>query len=271
MSTEDLALAADWAAAEGWNPGVDDVSAFHAVDPEGFLMGWIGDEPVAAISVVRHSRDFGFLGFYLCRPEFRGAGHGLAIWEAGIRHLGDRTIGLDGVVAQQDNYRKSGFAYAHNTQRWEGSVSGHAHAEFRLATDADLPALVILDEDIQGVRREAYASGWFTNTSTRLTLLGSVAGRITAVGTIRACREGHKIGPLIAPDAETARAMVESLAAAADANRIALDVPDSNTPGVELARSLGLVSSFACARMYRGQPPGRDLARIFGETTFELG
>jgi hypothetical protein len=29
-----------------------------------------------------------------------------------LDHLGDRVIGLDGVVAQQENYRKSGFRLA---------------------------------------------------------------------------------------------------------------------------------------------------------------
>ena len=31
--------AVDWAA-EGWNPGLDDLAAFYNSDPEGFLMGW---------------------------------------------------------------------------------------------------------------------------------------------------------------------------------------------------------------------------------------
>ncbi len=33
MALDDLALAVDWAAAEGWNPGVDDARAFMAADP----------------------------------------------------------------------------------------------------------------------------------------------------------------------------------------------------------------------------------------------
>ena len=34
-------------------------------------MGWLGDEPVACISVVAYGDAYGFLGFYICRPEFR--------------------------------------------------------------------------------------------------------------------------------------------------------------------------------------------------------
>ncbi|MEM1346055.1 MAG: GNAT family N-acetyltransferase [Pseudomonadota bacterium] len=271
MTHGDLEVALDWAAAEGWNPGLDDASAFHAVDPAGFLMGWLGEAPIAAISVVRHGPGFGFLGFYLCREAFRGQGHGLALWRAGMDRLDGLCVGLDGVVAQQDNYRRSGFVFVHETRRHEGVVRARAHAGIEAATPADLRALAALDTEIQGVARAAYASAWFGQSPHRQTLVKRAAGAIVAAATIRTCRNGHKIGPLIAPDAEHAEALIESLAAHTGATRIALDVPEPNRAGVALAEQLDLVSAFACARMYRGTPPERALERIFGETTFELG
>jgi hypothetical protein len=47
MTEADLAIAVDWAAAEGWNPGLGDAAPFRAEDPQGFLMGWLGDQPPA--------------------------------------------------------------------------------------------------------------------------------------------------------------------------------------------------------------------------------
>jgi hypothetical protein len=44
MGVAELGTALDWAAAEGWNPGLDDASAFLAADPRSVLMGWVGDE-----------------------------------------------------------------------------------------------------------------------------------------------------------------------------------------------------------------------------------
>jgi hypothetical protein len=38
MHARDLALALDWAAAEGWNPGLSDAACFRSADPEGFLL-----------------------------------------------------------------------------------------------------------------------------------------------------------------------------------------------------------------------------------------
>ena len=72
----EFATAVDWAAAEGWNPGIGDLEAFHDIDPDGFLMGFEDGEPVSSISVVRYDERFGFLGFYIVRADRRGRGAG---------------------------------------------------------------------------------------------------------------------------------------------------------------------------------------------------
>ena len=65
MIRPEIDLAVDWAAAEGWNPGLADAACFRAQDPTGFLVGRIGDEAVAVISAVKYGASFGFIGFYI--------------------------------------------------------------------------------------------------------------------------------------------------------------------------------------------------------------
>jgi len=38
MQAHELARHIDWAAQEGWNPGLHDAQAFHGADPQGFLL-----------------------------------------------------------------------------------------------------------------------------------------------------------------------------------------------------------------------------------------
>lgn len=87
LRQEDARLPVEWAAGEGWNPGLHDAGSFFAADPQGFLVGMVGEEHVATISVVRYGTSFGFLGLYIVRTLFRGRGHGLRIWNAGMAHL----------------------------------------------------------------------------------------------------------------------------------------------------------------------------------------
>jgi GNAT superfamily N-acetyltransferase len=91
MTRADLDMAIEWAAAEGWNPGLHDADTFLAADPGGFLLGLLESEPVATISAVRYGAHFGFIGFYIVRPESRGQGHGIALW----RHAMERLAGRD--------------------------------------------------------------------------------------------------------------------------------------------------------------------------------
>jgi hypothetical protein len=49
--------------------------------------------------------------------------YGLRTWKAAISHAGQRTIGLDGVVAQQENYSRSGFVLSYRNIRFGGTLA----------------------------------------------------------------------------------------------------------------------------------------------------
>ncbi len=75
MTRGELEVAIAWAAAEGWNPGLQDADCFYGTDPTGFLMGFLNNEPIASISAVKYGESFGFIGFYIVKPGFRGQGY----------------------------------------------------------------------------------------------------------------------------------------------------------------------------------------------------
>jgi hypothetical protein len=79
MRPDEISIAIDWAAAEGWNPGLADAACFAAVDPDGFLIGELDGAPAATISCVNYCASFAFLGLYIVREDVRGRGHGLRI------------------------------------------------------------------------------------------------------------------------------------------------------------------------------------------------
>ena len=164
MTREELDIAVDWAAKEGWNPGLHDADCFHAADPAGFLVGLLDGMPVATISVVKYGEHFGFLGFYIVYPDYRGKGYGIQTWNAGLEYLAGRTVGLDGVVAQQDNYRKSGFELAYRNVRYQGSGGGTipASAEMILLSAIPFDEVCAYDQQFSPTGRKQFLRGWIS-------------------------------------------------------------------------------------------------------------
>lgn len=267
MTLDDLKMVLDWAAAEGWNPGLDDAEAFYAADPDGFLLNEIDGQPVAAVSVVNHSESFAFLGLYIAAPDWRGQGHGIAVWDAGIAHAGARRIGLDGVPDQQANYAKSGFESSGKTTRYHGTLPKAEKPLARLATTADLDHLCAADKRASGADRPRFARAWFTNTATRKTVL--LPGGDYA--TFRACREGVKIGPLVAQDAQAALALLSSLPEGLPTGSLYIDLPDTSSGLAELLIDRGFAPSFETARMYRPALTTRAQTPFYATATLELG
>src|SRR5262245_35342097 len=272
MRPDEIAMAADWAAAEGWNPGLADAACFATVDPEGFFIGEIDGEPAATISCVNYDARFSFLGFYIVRPDLRGRGYGLRIWNAAIAHAQTRVIGLDGVVAQQENYRKSGFRLAYANVRYCGTIAAAppARAGAVALPDIPFPAVEADAATVFPAPRAAFLRAWIDTPGHVGRALVRDA-RLAAWGVIRPCRTGRKIGPLVADDRAAAEAVLAALLKGAGDSPVFLDVPSVNRDAVALAQDLGLAPVFETARMYTGAIPSLRLERVFGVTTFELG
>jgi GNAT superfamily N-acetyltransferase len=273
MTRQEVDIAVDWAAAEGWNPGLHDADCFYAADSEGFMVGLLGDEPVATISVVKYGASFGFLGFYIVKPEYRGCGYGIRIWNAGLARLAGRSIGLDGVLAQQGNYATAGFALAHRNIRYEGSGGGHAQPDSAIVELAALPFDEVLayDKPFFPDDRTPFLRRWIAQPgSSALGILHD--HRLAGYGVMRPCRVGNKIGPLFANSAELAQRLFLALQAHAPAGApLFLDIPEVNSAAVELSQRQQMRVAFETARMYTGRKPDSPTHRVFGVTTFELG
>lgn len=276
MRSDEIALAIDWAAQEGWNPGLDDAASFAAADRQGFLIGLLGEQPVAVISAVRYGSGFAFIGCYIVAPQFRGRGFGWTIWQAAMHRLEGRNIGLDGVVAQQDNYRRSGSHLAHRNIRFAGKA-GRVSATLPVSVSIEaiqsqaFACIARYDHRFFADDRSAFLRSWIAQPRA-VGLVVKQAGTIVGYGLLRPCRNGYKFGPLFADAPAFAEVLFERLGEAVPVGSdVYLDVPAINPEAVSLAERHGLTPVFETARMYTRGEPDISIARTYGITTFELG
>lgn len=273
MSQNEMQTAMRWAQKEGWNPGINDASAFYVADPTGFLVGKYNDEPIATISAVKYGSSFGFIGLYIVSDEFRGKGLGFKIWQVAISSLAGRNIGLDGVLAQQDNYKKSGFKLAHRNIRFAGISTKNLGWASKVVESKNLNFKEIesYDSGFFPAERGVFLKNWISSDNSH-TLAIVENSNVVGYGSIRACHRGFKIGPLNAENSGLAVKLFIALTAAIpEGSEIFLDVPEPNQSAIQLAQKFEMSPVFETARMYTKNFPKMPLEKIYGITTFELG
>ncbi len=274
MTLADFNFAIELAAKEGWNPGLHDAAAFYAADPEGYLIGYLNEKPAGCISAVSYRNVFGFIGFYIVLPELRGKGLGIRLWDAAMKRLSGHNVGLDGVIEQQENYKKSGFTLAYSNIRFACSAKPGAPPDnSAIVPIQNVPLNLILAYDALcfPAGRSEFLSAWFTMPESRA--LAYVENKtLRGYGMIRPCRRGFKIGPLFADDPAIAETLYRALAAFPGTTAdVYLDVPEKNRDALALAGKYQMEKVFGTARMYTGTTPDIALDKVFGVTTFELG
>jgi ribosomal protein S18 acetylase RimI-like enzyme len=236
------------------------------------LIGQLGEEPVGCISAVSYAGRYGFIGLYIVRPEFRGHGYGMQMWDAALARLHGHNIGLDGVVAQQCNYARSGFRLAYRNVRYRGQAEpASLHASVAPVNEGVFAAIDAFDRQIFPERRDAFLRRWLTQPMARA-YAARDGGRLTGYAVIRKCREGWKIGSLAADDEVIARRLYDAAVAyPPSGDAVYIDVPEANLRAQSFLAALGLIPVFETARMYTGPDPAIELPKLFGVTTLELG
>jgi hypothetical protein len=200
-------------------------------------------------------------------PERRGSGIGGPLFAAALEHARGRTVGLDGVLAQQERYRAAGFVAEHRTVRYALEAQSPAGNAATDLAEVPLATLTRYDRRCFGgrfLRAWTAAPGHVGRSVTR-------DGALAGYGLVRPCRQGAKVGPLFADDPAVAEILLDALAAAVPAGPIYVDVPVSHADAVALVEDRGITPVFETVRMYWGGSPSFDRGRVYATTTLELG
>jgi hypothetical protein len=258
---------------EGWNPGFHDAKSFYACDNSGFWLGFSEKEKIVSmLSFVNYQNsDFSFVGFYIVKPEYRNQNNGYALWQNVFSRYPGRNVALDGVPAQVENYKRSGFIFANTNCRYCGrNFRQPAQTDCLIsATDMPFADICAYDRLHFPAARQAFLRSWLDNAVRALVF--SEHGKIKGLGVIRKCFDGYKIGPLFCDNYQIAYKIFNGLISNIRDENIFLDIMETNEDAKRLVLGLGMKPVFTTARMYTKKSPDIRWNNVFGLTTFELG
>lgn len=276
LDYEGLKTLVEWAEKEGWNPGPYDAEVYWATDPDGYYGYFDKGQLIAGGSIVSYNQEFGFMGFFIVKPEYRAAGIGRKLWhqrrDALVSRLNDgAAIGMDGVVDMQDFYQRGGFEIAYKDERYERigeqfPIDSHVTA----ITNEDIAAILEYDKQCFGYSRPQFLLPWLRMPESK-TFKYTADGSLLGFAIVRKANVGYKVCPLFADTPEVAEALYEACLNSVKGEPLYLDIPMVNSSAISLVEKYGAKYVFECARMYLGTPPAVDTNKIYGITTFELG
>lgn len=275
MTDREIATLEDWAAQEGWNPGLGDLDVARASDPEAFVAIRQGDVLVGGGSIISYDGKFGFMGLFILRPDMRGQGLGGRFWRwrrdrLKSRLSADAAIGMDGVYDMTPFYERGGFIAAYRHLRMQGVARGSADAGVVSDVGRLIDDILAFDKGRFPAPREVFLRNWLNRPG--LHVAGLYRGETLAgYGVARPCRSGFKIGPLLATDVVTADRLLGDLLSHIDGEQVQIDMPETNRTASALAGKYGLEEVFGCVRLYLGEQPKIYIEDVYAVTSLEFG
>ncbi|PIQ08150.1 MAG: GNAT family N-acetyltransferase [Ignavibacteriales bacterium CG18_big_fil_WC_8_21_14_2_50_31_20] len=276
LDFEGLQTLVKWAEDEGWNPGPNDAEIYWATDPDGYYGYFHNDELIAGGSIVSYNKQFGFMGFFIVKPEYRSLGIGRKLWyqrrDTLLSRLNDdASVGMDGVIAMQTFYKKGGFEIAFRDERHE-----KIGEEFIIDQNIspiikdDFDSILEYDKQCFGFSRPQFLIPWLKQPDVK-TFKYSNNGKLEGFAIIRKANKGYKICPLFADNSTIAEELYKACLNSVVGKPLYLDIPVINSDAVALTQKYNTTYVFECARMYYGKAPNIEINKVFGITTFELG
>jgi GNAT superfamily N-acetyltransferase len=249
----------------GWNQTPDDWAIFLR---RGTVFGLLdGGDPLASGAILPYPSDFAWISMVLVTAKRRRERIGTRILETCCAEIARRGLVamLDATPAGERVYRPLGFEPMFGLTRWQGrggSGGGSARpsAGIRPMTKDDMAAVIALDASAFGALRQFLLDDFFR----RQPKLAFVREKnLTGFVLARPGRLATQIGPVIAPDEDTAASL---LFAALDAvsGPVFLDLTDRWSELARLLQQRGFTVQRPYLRMgMRRRVPFGDVARTF--------
>ncbi len=276
LNLDEVKTLVEWAETEGWNPGPYDADVYFQTDPDGFYGYFYDGNMIGGGSIVSYNKEFGFMGFFIVKPEYRSHGIGKKLWYQRRDTLLSRlnkgaSIGMDGVIAMQLFYKKGGFEILFRDERYE-----KIGEEFKIGKnispiiDDDFDSILSYDKQCFGFSRPQFLKPWLKLPENK-TFKYIEEGKLKGFAIVRKANKGYKVCPLFANNEIIAEELYKACLNSVVGEPLYLDIPFINKGAVNIIKRYNANYVFECARMYYGKPPDMNIDKVFGITTFELG
>jgi GNAT superfamily N-acetyltransferase len=282
MTIGDIAEGLRLSAAAGWNQQEADWRVLLGKSPERYVVAERAGRIVGTGGAVCYGTTLAWVCMILVDPDQRGHGIGTRIVEGVLERLTDiDTIGLDATPFGQGVYGRLGFVETSRLLRVEAVAQrataagddNHGQpkarhtdvASTRAMQPADLERVLEVDRRVFGADRGDLLR-WAAGRAPALCRVDD-AGTIVGYCFGRPGAHSRHIGPVVARDVATARALVAASIQAEPQGRIVLDLPAGRSDWQSALEAMGFAVQRPLIRMFRGSRPlgrpDRQLA-IFG-------
>jgi predicted N-acetyltransferase YhbS len=215
------------------------------------------------------------VGLIVVAPACQGRRIGHRLMTALLEGLEHHTVLLHATADGRGLYERLGFVRIGEVRQHQGTalptppIALGAGWRLRPATKADLPTLRTLDADARGMPRDALIDELFRDADATVVL--DHDAHACGFAMLRRFGRGHAIGPVVAPDAEGAKALIAHLSGLNAGRFTRIDI-DFDSGLAEWLETLGLLRVDAPTTMLRGAPLATRQGgpRLYGIVTQSL-
>ena len=283
MTDADVPLGMRLKTQAGWNQCDADWRRFLQLAPEGCFVAEVDGAPAGTVVAVVFG-PVAWIGMVLVDEAQRGKGIGSALMRHVLAHLdaqpGITSVRLDATHLGAPIYRKLGFEDqfelirmqrdAHANGDTETSSPPEAPCRIAQAMPDDLDAMHALDQAATETDRRSLLD-ILLREQPDFAWCAREESRVTAYLLARPGSGATQIGPAIAPDTLTAKALLDAALNRFTDQPLFLDVPSDNSDVLEHLHALGFIEQRRFTRMTRGRPIYEHVPHLLASSGPEKG
>jgi predicted GNAT family N-acyltransferase len=260
----DLPGAVELSRLANWNQTIDDWEMLLRLDPHGCFAIEVDGQIVATATLLCYGKRLAWIGMVLTRPEYRRRGFAKRLMQTALERASDleiESIKLDATADGQPLYEKLGFRMEQVIERWL--------RDGQSTNKLTQPALRAVPPPLE-MDREAFGAD-------RAMLLRQLASRNQPDSNAEAynfSRSGARcqyLGPCVARDQKSARAVIARTVQASPQSSWYWDLLSSNQNAIDLAAEFGFAPQRRLERMVLGDSIAKNDQMVYAIAGFELG